>query len=368
MKKSIRSSTTMPCVVILGAVAACSKAEPPPGTTESSRPSSTASAAASAKSGELSRGKLAMFAALPTSFDRPPTSDAEISLGRMLYYDARLSLGQSVSCNTCHDLDKGGVDGTPVSTGHRGQKGTRNSPTVFNAAGEFVQFWDGRAADVEAQALGPLTNPVEMAMPSNDAVVAALASIPGYAPAFEAAFPGQKPAITIEHTAAAIGAFERRLVTPARFDKYLAGDKTALTEDEKAGFDAFFDTGCSTCHSGALVGGAMYQKLGLVKPWPDTKDEGRFAVTKDENDKMMFKVPSLRNVTKTAPYFHDGSVATLPEAVRLMGQHELGRELDDATIAKIVTWLGSLEAAPPADLVRKPDLPKSGPHTPKPRS
>ncbi len=347
-------------LVAITALLACSKSEPSSETRTTSVTTPAPLAAA-----EISEGKLAVFAPLPANFDRPSTSDAKIALGRMLYFEQRLSLGQTLSCNTCHDLARYGVDGERVSTGHRGQTGTRNSPTVLNAAGQVAQFWDGREPDVEAQAKGPMMNPVEMAMPKAEVVVSTLTSIPAYGRAFVAAFPGERPAITLDHATAAIGAFERRLVTPSRWDRFLRGDRAALTDDEKIGFNAFFDTGCPTCHSGTLVGGAMFQKLGLVKPWPDTHDEGRYAITKQESDRMVFKVPSLRNVATTAPYFHDGSIATLPDAVRLMARHQLGRELDDATIARITTWLGALTGDVPADLARPPELPPSGPRTPK---
>lgn len=311
---------------------------------------------------------VAAFKALPTDYASTtnPSTPEKVALGRMLYYDARLSKNQDVSCNSCHLLDAGGVDGMPTSTGHKSQKGGRNAPTVYNAAGHLAQFWDGRAADVEAQAKGPVLNPIEMAMPNEAAVVKVLKSIPGYVTAFQAAFPADKDPVTYDNMALAIGAFERGLVTPSAWDRFLAGDATALTDAQKEGFNTFAQSGCTTCHSGALVGGGMYQKLGMVNPWPDTtSDEGRFAVTKVESDKMFFKVPSLRNITKTAPYFHNGSVATLPEAIKKMGHHQLGKELTDAQINSIATWLGSLEGTVPPAYIAKPELPVSGPNTPK---
>src|SRR5262249_16399818 len=193
----------------------------------------------------------------------------------------------------------------------------RNSATTFNAAAEFVQFWDGRAADVEAQAKGPVLNPVEMAMGSDAAVVAVLETIPGYAPLFKAAFPQDAKPITYDNMARAIGAFERRLITPSPFDKFLAGDTAALDDAQVQGLQTFLDTGCTTCHQGVGIGGGMYQKIGLVRPYA-TLDEGRAAITKNPADKQFFKVPSLRNVAKTAPYFHDGSIDTLDKAIRTM--------------------------------------------------
>ena len=172
----------------------------------------------------------------------------------MLYYEPRLSKSQEISCNSCHLLDQYGVDGQPTSDGHKGQAGDRNSPTVYNAAGHFVQFWDGRAADVEEQAKGPVMNPVEMAMPSEKQVIAVLKSMPEYVDAFKKAFPGEKDPISYENMAKAIGAFERKLITPSRWDKFLRGDSQALTNEEKAGFNVFMETGCQACHSGAISG------------------------------------------------------------------------------------------------------------------
>ena len=294
-----------------------------------------------------------------------PSNDALVALGKMLFFEARLSKNQDISCNSCHKLESFGVDGEKTSTGHKKQLGTRNSPTVLNSAIQFRQFWDGRAADVEEQATGPIANPVEMA--SNEKLaVAVLSSMPEYVDHFAKAFPGEKDPITLKNVGVAIGAFERTLLVPSRFDKYLGGDKTALNDAELAGAALFVSTGCTACHNGAGIGGGMYQKAGLVKPWPSDKDLGRFTVTKDEADKMMFKVPSLRNVEKTAPYFHDGGTATLDEAVKIMGRHQLGRELPDADVASIVTFLKTLTAAVPTDVATPPALPKSTAKTPKP--
>ncbi|MFZ5481034.1 MAG: cytochrome-c peroxidase [Myxococcota bacterium] len=287
----------------------------------------------------------ALFAPLPARMDGPEgaPSAEKIALGRMLYHEKRLSKGGQIACASCHQLDRFGVDGEPTSPGHEGQRGGRNSPTSLNAAGHVAQFWDGRAATIEDQAKGPVLNPIEMAMPDEKTVVAVLGGIPEYRDAFAKAFPGEPDPVTYDNMAKAIGAFERGLVTPSRWDKFLAGDDAALTDAEKTGFNTFVATGCASCHGGAYVGGASYQKLGMVNPWPDTtKDEGRFAVTKADADKMVFKVPSLRNVAKTGPWFHDGSVTTLEDAVKKMGHHQLGKDLSDADVASIVTWLGAL--------------------------
>lgn len=311
---------------------------------------------------------LAAFAPLPEVMADPSReiTEAKVELGRMLYHDERLSLAQDISCNSCHALDSFGDDGRATSEGHGGQLGGRNAPTVYNAAGHVAQFWDGRAADVEEQAKGPVLNPIEMAMPDEASVVRLLTSIPGYVEAFEHAFPGTATPVTYDHFGEAVGAFERRLVTPSRWDAYLHGDRAALTEAEAQGFRDFVSSGCTACHSGPYVGGATYQKLGLVRPWPDSSDAGRFDVTGREADRMVFKVPSLRNVAETAPYFHDGSVGTLEDAVRLMGEHQLGRTLDADRIASIVAWLRALSGQPPADLIARPELPPDGPGTPGP--
>ncbi len=312
--------------------------------------------------------RLQTFKVLPAVMEDPsnPITDQKIVLGRMLYFDPRLSKAQDVSCNTCHPLGKYGAEAEPVSTGHKKQKGTRNAPTVYHAAGHVAQFWDGRAPTVEEQAKGPILNPVEMAMTDQKQVLAVLKSMPEYVQAFQQAFPGEKDAVTYDNLGKAIGAFERRLVTSARWDKFLAGDQTALTDAEKAGLNKFLEVGCQTCHNGVYLGGSMFQKLGAAKTWTDTKDLGRYAVTKQESDKMVFKVPSLRNIEKTAPYYHDGSVKTLDEAVSQMAEHQLGRDLSQEDVASIVTFLKSLTGELTADYIKEPVLPKSTPKTPKP--
>ena len=311
---------------------------------------------------------LAAFAPLPAAMVGKSKAlvQAQVDLGRMLYYDTRLSKNHDVSCNSCHLLAEFGVDGKVVSLGHRGQKGSRNSPTVYNAAGHFSQFWDGRAADVEEQAKGPVLNPVEMAMPSEKAVVAVLQSIPGYVTAFAKAFPDDKNPLSYDNMARAIGAFERRLTTPAAWDRFLKGDKAALSSAERAGFKEFVGAGCPTCHTGPYLGGHIFQKLGLVKPWPQQQDQGRFEVTKQEADRMVFKVPSLRNVEKTSPYFHDGSEPDLAAAVKKMAKHQLAKDLDETQLAAIVAFLKTLTGEIPQDYIKPPVLPPSGPKTPRP--
>lgn len=304
-------------------------------------------------------GQLRAFAPLDSAMVSPdnPITPAKIALGRMLYYDTRLSADRTVSCNSCHALDQYGVDHHPVSVGIKQQHGGRNAPTVYHAAGQVAQFWDGREPTVEEQAKGPVLNPVEMGMPSGSAVIARLKAVPAYRTAFAQAFPDEANPITYDNLGKAIGAFERLLQTPAPWDAFLAGDQTALTNDQKAGFNTFAGIGCPACHNGVYVGGASFQRIGLVEPWPKQDDLGRFAVTKEPSDRLVFKVPTLRNIVETAPYFSDGQVATLQEAVRLMARHQLGRELSDEQTAAIITWLGSLTGAPPAQYIAPPTLP-----------
>ncbi|HEX3766716.1 MAG TPA: cytochrome c peroxidase [Kofleriaceae bacterium] len=292
------------------------------------------------------------------SADEPAPSEAQVDLGRMLFFDKRLSRDRDLSCNSCHALDHYGVDNESTSSGAKGARGHRNSPSVYNAAGQVACFWDGRAGNVEEQAKGPILNPGEMAMPDAKAVVAVLQGIPGYVAAFRTAFPGDASPVSYDNLGRAIGAFERKLVTPSRWDRYLAGDHAALTAPEVAGLKLFTDIGCMTCHTGELVGGSMFQTVGVVEAWPNQADQGRYDVTKVASDHMMFKVPSLRNVAKTAPYFHDGSARTLDEAVTMMARHQLGEELSKSDVAAIVTWLGSLTGELPAKYIAPPHLPE----------
>lgn len=287
----------------------------------------------------------------------PAPSAAEVELGRMLFYEKRISKNGTESCNSCHSLTNYGVDSQPTSPGFDGTRGGRNSPSVYHAAGFFAQFWDGRAMNVEEQAKGPILNPIEMGMKDGAQVEQKLRSIPGYEEEFHKAYPNEKEPVTYANVGKAIGAFERGLVTPARWDSYLKGDKNALTPDEVEGLRVFTNVGCMVCHTGEFLGGSMYEKVGAVEPWTNQKDPGRFNVTKDERDRMVFKVPSLRNIAMTAPYFHDGSGKTLPDAVQMMGRHQLGLELSQTEVASIVTWLNSLTGQLPADYIKKPSLP-----------
>ena len=304
-----------------------------------------------------------LFGALPEvaeSADNPIT-DEKVLLGQKLYFDVRLSKDNTQSCNTCHDLATFGVDNKQFSPGNDGGLGDRNSPTTLNAALHFVQFWDGREPHVEAQAGGPILNPVEMAMPSEAAVIERLSAIEEYVDMFGKAFPEEASPITYDNLKKAIGAFERKLITPSKFDEYMKGDQEALTNVEKAGLQTFIDGGCITCHTGNLLGGNMYQKFGLMgEYWPLTGsehvDEGRFKVTNNEVDKYMFKVPSLRNVEKTGPYFHDGSVADLKEAIVIMGKIQLNKEFTDRELNDMIAFLSTLTGEVPAELAAAPAM------------
>jgi cytochrome c peroxidase len=308
---------------------------------------------------EPTQAELAMFAPLPARMDAPggAPSEARIALGRTLFYETLLSDGHDVSCNSCHPLNGFGADGRSVSFGHKGQQGSRNSNTVYNAAGQVAQFWDGRDPNVEEQAKGPILNPDEMGMPNAGAVLEHLKASAKYRAAFAAAFRGESDPITYDNVGRAIGAFERGLVTPSRWDAYLKGDTAAITMQEKRGARTFVAAGCTACHAGAYVGGAMFQKAGLVNPWPLTADSGRIAVTKLAADRFVFKVPVLRNIEKTGPYFSDGSVASLDSAIVMMGHYQLGVALTAPQVRDIHAWLRSLTGQIPVTYVAEPQLP-----------
>ena len=313
-----------------------------------------------------------VFGVLPQEFPNAdnPATEAKVNLGRMLFYDGRLSQSGDIACNACHSLERYGVDNLPTSQGHMAQLGERNSPSVYNAAGHLAQFWDGRAANVEAQAKGPVLNPIEMAMADEATVVATLAAIHGYVEGFAAAFPDSEEPVSFDNMARAIGAFERKLTTPAPIDAWLGGDDTALSAEALAGLQLFLDTDCQSCHNGFNFGGASYQKLGTEKPWPGLRDEGRFEVTKDERDRSVFKVPSLRNVTETGPYLHDGSIDSLPEMVTKMVEHQTKRAgpFSPEELAGILAFLESLTGEIPTDYIAKPELPKDVAPEAKPES
>ena len=312
----------------------------------------------------LALSALSASAALLDSVNIPktPQQEAKIELGKMLWFDPRLSLSGKVSCNTCHDLSTNGADTKPLSIGYAGRKGTVNSPTVFNAEKQIAQFWDGRAKTLAEQATGPMTNPLEMAM-TPELAEGVIRSIPGYRPYFEKAFGSKNP--TFSEIAEALAAFETTLTTPnAPFERYLKGDKNALTQQQIDGLKLFRRSGCIRCHSGNLLGGTSFQKVGSVRPYvTDNSSKGRMDVSGKPWDEMMFKVPTLLNVERTAPYFHDGAVKTLPDAVKKMADIQLDMNLSEKQVEEIVAFLESLNGELPK--IEKPTLPPSGPETRK---
>ncbi|MCQ8182240.1 cytochrome-c peroxidase [Methylomonas sp. SURF-1] len=311
-------------------------------------------------------GSMSVMAAEPLPSVAPapadnPTTLEKVTLGKMLYHDPRLSSTGTVSCASCHNTMLGGEDNRSVAMGVNGQTGGRSAPTVWNAAFNKVQFWDGRAESLEAQAAGPVTNPIEMGMKSWDDVVARLKTIEGYQDAFEKAF--GKDSISKENATKAIAAYERTLITPnSPYDKYVGGDKDAMTKQQIRGMEKAVEIGCTSCHSGpAFNGPGMFQKFPVNSngyfeaQYHFLKDKGLAEVTKKDSDAHMWKVPTLRNVALTAPYFHNGSVKTLDRAVWLMAKLQLNKELSDGDVADIVAFLNALTGEFPTQTM--PQLP-----------
>lgn len=268
---------------------------------------------------------------------------ARIALGRQLFFDTRLSINDTQACANCHRVSPGaGVDNLPTSPGAQGQIGTRNSPTVLNAGWQKSQFWDGRAVDLADQAGQPILNPIEMGMPNEQAVVAKLAATADYPTAFQAAFPTSAEPLSYANLREAIAAFERTLRSESRLDDFLRGDTGALNAQEQRGMQTFIRVNCVRCHDGPLLGGTLLEKLGVNAPFANQQDQGRYEVTKDDRDRMVFKVAQLRNVTHTGPWFHDGSGQDLREVVRIMGRLQLDTALDDGQIDDVVAFLGAL--------------------------
>ena len=311
-----------------------------------------------------------LFKPLPAhagTAERPLTAD-RIALGKALFFETRVSTDGKVSCAGCHNPSLYGTDALPRSAGNQGRIVPRNAPTVFNTALQFVQHYGGNRVDVEEQAVKALISPLAYGNADYAAAEARLRSLPGYRAMFEKAFPGEPEPMTAENWGKAIGAYERTLLTPAPFDRYLAGDTAALNAQAKQGLDKFMSFGCAGCHNGVTVGGQMYQKFGLTQDyWTLTRspeiellkgrDKGRFHDTKNEADAYIFKVQQLRNVAVTPPYFHDGSVAELGEAVRIMAKLQLGRELTATDVSDMVAFLGSLTGEVPAQFSGVPNLP-----------
>lgn len=317
------------------------------------------------------------FESLPDRVVAPkdnPMTPAKIELGKQLFFDPRLSSDGTVSCNDCHNVMGSGTDNRSVSVGVTGQRGGRSAPTVWNAAFLSAQFWDGRAASLEEQAKGPILNPVEMGMPNPETVVRRLRNIPGYVAQFRSVFGGEDP-LSYDNIAKAIATYERTLITPnSPFDKYIKGDKNALTESAQRGMKLVEQLGCTNCHTGPNFSGpanlqtgqGFYQKFPVVAgskyetQYDLVQDLGRFAVTKKDKDKNVWRVPTWRNVALTAPYFHNGSVATLPEAVRVMAKTQLGKELKENEVGDVVAFLNSLTGEFPVQTMPKlPETPNA---------
>lgn len=315
---------------------------------------------------------LALFKPIPEKLEEIPYKNVKLTkelveLGKFLYFDPRLSSSHLISCNTCHNLSLGGTDNIETSIGHGWQKGPRNAPTVYNAVFHTAQFWDGRAKDLMEQAKGPIQASVEMNN-TPERVIATLKSIPQYVEMFKKAFPNEKDPITFDNVAKAIEAFEATLLTPnSRFDKFLKGDNKALTKDELEGLQIFMDKGCASCHNGIGLGGTSYAPFGLAKK-PDPNllagDRGRYQVTKSPSDDYLFKVPSLRNIELTYPYFHSGKIWSLEDAVAIMGDVQFNMKLTNEEVKKVTAFLRTLTGERP--VITAPLLPPSTDNTPKP--
>jgi cytochrome c peroxidase len=325
--------------------------------------SGTALCAAGADEELMKKAKV-VLGPLPASMpsEQNPITPEKVKLGKILFYEMRISIDGVVSCAKCHPISLYAVDGLRKAIGNNCKENPRNSPTLFNAAAQISAHWIGNRTSVEDQARQSVTGPPAFGMPSNESVEKVLKGMKEYVSLFKAAFPGEKDPVTVDNLAKAVGAFERTLMTPAPFDAFVKGDVKALTEQQKKGLKTFFDTGCTTCHFSPYLGGQMYQKFGVFEPyWNYTKsekiDEGRFAVTKNEADKYVFKVPVLRNVAMTPPYFHDGSVDRLEDAVRIMGKIQLLKDLSKERVADIAAFFASLTGQIPEDVMRVPLLP-----------
>ena len=305
----------------------------------------------------------------PPELPGNPATPAKVLLGTMLFFEPRLSASHAISCNSCHNLGLGGADAEPTSIGHRWQHGGRNAPTVLNAVFNTAQFWDGRAKDLEQQAGGPIVNPIEMGSPEAH-VAEQLKGVPGYREYFAKAFSGEADPVTLANAQKAIAVFEATLITPnSPFDRFLGGKVDALSPKQQAGLALFMDKGCSSCHNGVNVGAGMYAPFGVVeKPGAELlppNDKGRFVVTKTPSDEYVFKVPTLRNIALTAPYFHTGKAWDLRQTVAVMGTSQLGTQLTDDEIDKITAFLDSLTGEQPK--VAYPILPPSVATTPRPQ-
>lgn len=329
-----------------------------------------AAMAASAHADDLREQATSLFEPLPdaiTTLEDNKITPERTELGKALFFDPRLSASGVFSCHSCHNLTSGGDDNLETSIGHGWQKGPRNAPTVLNAVLNEAQFWDGRAADLKEQAKGPVQASVEMAN-TPDVVIATLKSMPQYVEWFTAAFPGESDPVTFDNMAKAIEVYETTLLTPSPFDAYLKGDDGALTDSQKAGLTLFIDEGCASCHNGPNLGGTGYYPFGVVEqPGSDIlppEDKGRFSVTQTADDEYVFRAAPLRNIALTAPYFHSGKVWTLSQAVAVMGDAQLGADLNDEDVGLIVEFLGSLTGTLAPQTL--PVLPAETKTTPRP--
>ena len=311
----------------------------------------------------------ALFKPLPSTdaLENTELTPLRVALGKALFYETRVSSDGRLGCVTCHNAAYHGADALALSVGIQGKVLPRNAPTVFNTSLLVAQHYGGNRASVEEQAYKALLSPVAYGNTSNEQVETKLTKL-GYMPLFKAAYPADAKPVSVENWSRAIGAFERTLLTPAPFDRFLKGDAQALSKSAKLGLEKFISTGCAGCHNGVTVGGQTYQKFGITQDyWQVTGstpkdafkgyDKGRFHDTKNEADAFIFKVPQLRNVAVTAPYFHDGSVETLPQAVKVMAQLQLGKQLSEEEVTQIVSFLESLTGDIPSDFAKVPRLP-----------
>jgi cytochrome c peroxidase len=313
---------------------------------------------------DLLRQANKIFGPLPKAIvsEKNPITPEKVKLGKILFYETRISVDGTVSCSRCHPISLYAADGLRKSIGNNCKVNPRNAPTLFNAAGQISEHWIGNRIDVEDQAKQSVTGPPSFGMPSYEAVEKKLREIKGYVELFKAAFPADSNAVTVDNFAKAVGAFERTLITPSPFDAFLEGETAVLNEREKRGLKTYIGMGCMMCHFGPYLGGQVYQKFGILESyWKYTKsepiDEGRYVVTKDEADKYVFKVPIHRNVAKTPPYFHDGSVDKLEDAVWIMGKVQLGKDLNKSQVEEIVAFLRSLTGRIPEEALMVPLLP-----------
>lgn len=307
-----------------------------------------------------------IFGPLPQTMpsEQNPITPAKVKLGKVLFYELRISIDGTVSCAKCHPISLYAADGLKKAKGNNCKENPRNAPTIFNAASQISEHWIGNRTSVEDQAKQSVTGPPAFGMPSYESVEKILKGMKGYVALFQDAFPGEKDPVTIDNFAKAIGAFERTLVTPAPFDDFMKGNAGAMTEQQKKGLKTFLDTGCMTCHFSPYVGGQMYQKFGVFEPYmkytkSEKVDEGRFAITKNEADKYLFKVPVLRNVAMTPPYFHDGSVDKLDQAIWIMAKIQLGKDLSKQQTGDIAAFLASLTGRIPDDALAVPIAPSA---------